>query len=425
MQSTIAVLLLLSQQPTSSSAFSSLPSLRVSCTSIDSCTSRQPQLRVRQQESAHSTPRFIHLSAAKDKNIDADDKSINLEKGKDFEEAADFLNGFQSDMRAQEESSLESESQPTSAIASGSSDAHLKNLNLNLKLKLIQHRTKESLQDTKAHFKSLFQSPKIKSLRQTIKQATKSAGTNIFKGEVGKRGEIFVVLQLFLTYSIFIGHVPLLKNFVKALFGPILLVGGLVTMIDSVQEMHSRKSFTAFTTPVSTEDGGTLVNSGVYGFVRHPVYAGNLAAMVGWSVMSNSAMRLFLTLGYYMVVERKVKREEEEMKKQFEQGQDKSYDQYMVDVPDRFIPFKWINGVFDRVVKKEKEDAKETEGDDNIVMLEKQKEAVHNDKLDSLFEIEKSKIEIEKDESVDDTKLNGASSVNGTASTRTSKFLYP
>ena len=425
MQSTIAIFLLLSQQPTSSLAFSSLPSLRVSCTSIDTCTSRQPQLRVRQQESAHSIPRFFLLNAAKDDDANGDNKSIHLDKEKDFDEAVDSeLIGFQSDMRAQEESSLESQS-TTIASDSDSSDAYLKNLNLNLKLKLIQNRTNESLQDTKAQFKSLFQSPKIKSLLQSTKQATKLAVANIFKGEVGKRGEIFVVLQLFLTYSIAIGHVPLLKNFVKALFGPILLVGGLVTMIDSVQEMHSRKSFTAFTTPVSPEDGGTLVNTGVYGFVRHPVYAGNLAAMVGWSVMSNSAMRLLLSVGYYMVVERKVKREEEEMKKEFGKGQSKSYDQYMVDVPDRFIPFKWMNSVFDRVVKKEKEHAKETEGEDGIVMLEKQKEAVHKNKLDSLFEIEESNTKIEMDGTVDDTKLNGASSAKGNASTRTTKFLYP
>lgn len=405
MQSKIAILLLLSWQPISSLAFSSVPSFRVSSvtrTSIDTCTLRQPQLCVRQQESA----RLFLLNAAKDDDADADNKIIHLEKEKDFNEAVDSeLIGFQSDMRAQEESSLESQS---TTIASDSSNAHLKKLNLN------QNRTNESLQVVKAQ---------IKSLLKSTKQSTQSAVANIFKGEVGKRGEIFLVLQLFLTYSIAIGHIPLLKNFIQALFGPILLVGGLVTMIDSVQEMHSRKSFTAFTTPVSPENGGTLVNSGVYGFVRHPVYAGNLAALIGWSIMSNSAMRLFLSVAYYMVVERKVKREEEEMKKEFGKGQGKSYEQYMVDVPDRFIPFKWMNGVFDKVVTKEH--SKESGGEDDIIMLEKQKEAVHKNKLDTLFGSQESKTKIEKDGAVDNTKLNGASSVKGSASTRNTKGLFP
>jgi len=445
---------------------------------------------VRQQESApNSIPQLFLLNAAKDINNDndndhqedanADHNDINkiiinnLEKEKDFNEAVleSELMGFQSDMRAQQQqqqqeslsssSLLESASKSTINTTSTSShDSSDSNVQLQLQL-------------TKAK-------AKIKSLLQSTQSALKPIITNIFKGEVGKRGEAYLFLQLFLTYSIAIGHMPLLKNFIQALFGPILLLGGVATMISSIQEMHSSKSFTAFTTPVSSEEGGTLVNGGVYGKVRHPVYAGNVAALIGWSVMSNSAMRLFLTFGYYMVVEKKVKREEEEMKKEFGNvSGKKSYEQYMVDVPDRFIPFKWMNGVFDKVVRKQKQQSKgtgdgtgtgtggEDGGDGDIVMLVKQKEAVHKKNLDTLFENQdqedKSKIENEKQdgeekqkqkeavpvpvhkkkldtstlfgfqestrktkiEKGDNTKLNGSSSVKGSDSTRNAKGLFP
>ena len=350
MQCTVVIsILLLSLQPTSSFSLSSL-------------SSRVSWARSRQSELQQKNTRFVPLLlAAKDKEDDAQDSIIHLNKETKINKAAeDELVGFQSDMRAQEES--------TSSVESLS-----------------------TIKGTSTSDKSITESLQVTQTKAQIKSALQSAQSVfaiIFNGDFGKRGEMFLLLQLFLTYSVAIGHIPLLKNFIQALFGPILLMGGLGTMFSSIQEMRSQNSFTAFATPVSSEEGGTLVNRGMHKFVRHPVYAGNLAAMIGWGIMSNSAMRLWLTFGYYLVVERKVKREEEEMKKEFGKGQNQSYEEYMVDVPDRFIPFKSMNGVLDKFVGKR--NAKETGGEslsdvEDIAILEKQRETVHKKKLDTLL----------------------------------------
>lgn len=60
-----------------------------------------------------------------------------------------------------------------------------------------------------------------------------------------------------------------------------------------------------------------MVTSGVYSYVRHPVYAGNLGCFVGLSIMTHSSMRLLLSLLYYIVVELKSRQEEVNMGKEF------------------------------------------------------------------------------------------------------------
>lgn len=371
MRSTATILLLLAMQPTSSFSFSSSRGPLFS--------SRNLELRQKNKAYYEYPPRtrsgILH-AAKQDKEDDTQDPIGNINKAGQVKEMVDDkLIGFQSDMRAQEESSSSSGETSDKSIT-------------------------ESLQVTRT-----------KAQIQSALQTAQTFFSKIFNGNFGKRGETFLFCQIFLIYSIGIGHVPLLKNFIQVLFGPILLAGGLAITFSSVQEMYSQKSFTAFATPVSAEKGGTLVNTGIHKFIRHPVYAGNLAAMIGWGVMSNSAMRLLLTFGYYLIVERKVKREEEEMKKEFGKGQDQSYEDYMVHVPDRFIPFKSVNDVLDKFVRNRQGNVPIVDG---VEILEKQKEDVHKKKLDALLNgDQENKAKSEKNGAVESKSRNGNSNLKG------------
>jgi protein-S-isoprenylcysteine O-methyltransferase Ste14 len=378
---TVTILLLLAMQPTSSFSFSSSRGPLFS--------SRNLELRQKNKAYYEYPPRtrsgILH-AAKQDKEDDTQDPISNINKAGQVKEMVDDkLIGFQSDMRAQEESSSSGETSSTTSTSSSSSSSSDKSIT-------------ESLQMTRT-----------KAQIQSALQTAQTFFSKIFNGNFGKRGETFLFCQIFLIYSIGIGHVPLLKNFIQVLFGPILLAGGLAITFSSVQEMYSQKSFTAFATPVSAEKGGTLVNTGIHKFIRHPVYAGNLAAMIGWGVMSNSAMRLLLTFGYYLVVERKVKREEEEMKKEFGKGQDQSYEDYMVHVPDRFIPFKSINDVLDKFVRNRQGNVPIVDG---VEILEKQKEDVHEKKLDALLNgDQENKAKSEKNGAVESKSRNGNSNL--------------
>lgn len=170
-------------------------------------------------------------------------------------------------------------------------------------------------------------------LPKNLLENMKNMFSSIFNKKFGKRGEIYVMGQVLLMYSIAIGHIPLLKNFVQAVFGPMLFCIGAAVMIHSIREMGS--AFTALATPVNRQKGGRLVVSGLYEYVRHPIYAGNIACLMSISIMTGNAMRLLLTAAYWMLVEMKTRKEEIEMVDKF----GLEYNEYCKRVPHKFFPF--------------------------------------------------------------------------------------
>ena len=83
--------------------------------------------------------------------------------------------------------------------------------------------------------------------------------------------------------------------------------------------------------------------------MRHPIYASLLYMMTGLSIWSNSAMRLFLTVGLYFVLDRKADMEERELMndKKFR----KQYEVYKDRVKGKFVPERYTTHVTNYVVK--------------------------------------------------------------------------
>lgn len=98
--------------------------------------------------------------------------------------------------------------------------------------------------------------------------------------------------------------------------------------------MNNQGSFTTYATPVGKRGGGRMVMSGLYEYVRHPIYAGSICILVGMSIITKSSMRLLMTAAYGLVVERKARKEEEEMENAF----GLEYKEYCKRVPNRFVP---------------------------------------------------------------------------------------
>jgi len=116
----------------------------------------------------------------------------------------------------------------------------------------------------------------------------------------GKRGEYLVVLQ-FLLMAVFIatpvwpesaqaafpaGATPLGWTVLVLCWSAALLLGGLGSH-------HIREYLTPLPYPV---DHSRLVTTGVYALVRHPLYASQLLAALGWAVFSTSLSHLLLLL---------------------------------------------------------------------------------------------------------------------------------
>ncbi len=128
--------------------------------------------------------------------------------------------------------------------------------------------------------------------------------------DLGPRGEGWVLLQLVLfSLLVFAGTLgpaweePWLTA--GRVLGLVHLGAGVVVAVLGLVGL--RENLTPVPRPV---EGGRLVAHGIYGRVRHPIYAGIIAAAVGWGLFTASpaALAVAVLLGVFFDV--KARREE-------------------------------------------------------------------------------------------------------------------
>lgn len=76
-----------------------------------------------------------------------------------------------------------------------------------------------------------------------------------------------------------------------------------------------------------------LVETGIYGWMRHPIYSGLIAGCLGWALLFNSGLTLLLAGLVFVFFDFKARREERALRERFT-----AYQGYAQRVR-RFIPF--------------------------------------------------------------------------------------
>ena len=159
---------------------------------------------------------------------------------------------------------------------------------------------------------------------------------NILEGNVGERGETYVVAQFSLLFFIAIG----VGDVVTTILGPVFIIAGLILVYKSAADLKDNLS----PWPVATDPKagrGSLINEGIYCYIRHPMYAGLLLGMTGLSILTDSITRLLLTFALYLVLDAKSDFEEASLVKTY--GSD--YGEYKAKVMSKFFPLD-VKSVF-------------------------------------------------------------------------------
>jgi protein-S-isoprenylcysteine O-methyltransferase Ste14 len=128
--------------------------------------------------------------------------------------------------------------------------------------------------------------------------------------DLGPRGEGWVALQGILLVAIagagFLG--PLWDGparIVGSVAGVALIAVGLGLVTAGI--LRLRRQLTAFPRPVP---GARLIEDGVYGLVRHPMYGGGVLAALGWGLATASPLALAGALVLGVFFDLKSRREE-------------------------------------------------------------------------------------------------------------------
>jgi protein-S-isoprenylcysteine O-methyltransferase Ste14 len=152
----------------------------------------------------------------------------------------------------------------------------------------------------------------------------------------GTHGEWFVIAQIALIVLVFFGPRNILTwtswtppyTWLGSIGGGVILLAGILLLAVAIFRLGSNL------TPVPyPKDEGTLIETGPYRFVRHPMYCGGILIAFGWGLLVHG----WLTLGYAIIMllffDVKSRREEQWLKVKFS-----DYGEYQKRVR-KLIPF--------------------------------------------------------------------------------------
>ncbi len=124
---------------------------------------------------------------------------------------------------------------------------------------------------------------------------------------MGKRGEGWFVLQLVLFAVILVAP----RVLALALPMPVRILGLAIIAVGGVfgtgGVLALGRNLTPFPKPI---EGGTLVTTGVYRWVRHPIYTGLILGTFGWSLWRENLLGVALAVLLFVFFDLKSRREE-------------------------------------------------------------------------------------------------------------------
>jgi len=123
-------------------------------------------------------------------------------------------------------------------------------------------------------------------------------------------------------------HVPLVLQVVGAI--------ALVTSFLLISLTFRENSFLSPTVRVQEERGQTVISTGPYHYVRHPMYAGGLLLFLGTPLLLGSWYGLLLALVFIPAGAVRAVLEERTLRKELP-----GYDAYTAQVKYRIIPYVW------------------------------------------------------------------------------------
>lgn len=139
---------------------------------------------------------------------------------------------------------------------------------------------------------------------------------------------ITIQLLLFVAYLLpFTIDLFFINLFVKYLFLGLSVLGFLVIILSIIQ---LKKKLTPFPTP---KQNGSLINSGFYKYIRHPIYTGIIICTIGFGVYNQNIYRVSIGIVLWILFYFKSIYEEKMLSDKFNQ-----YSDYKKNTK-RFFPF--------------------------------------------------------------------------------------
>ena len=163
---------------------------------------------------------------------------------------------------------------------------------------------------------------------QTPAELAESIIANVFEGNWGSRGEIWVLGQAVIIGSVLAAPDMAIFSVATRLSGILVILFGLAIAVVGAAELGP--SLSPWPRPIAAN---ALRTDGIYSFCRHPMYCGFLCGAAGLGLLTDSSERLLLAVVLYVILSAKATREEDWMREKH----GAAYDDWAATVP-RFFP---------------------------------------------------------------------------------------
>ena len=87
---------------------------------------------------------------------------------------------------------------------------------------------------------------------------------------------------------------------------------------------------------IEVQEGQKVVDTGLYGIVRHPMYSATLILFLSMPLVLGSVISFVITLAYIPIIVKRIRNEEKVLGKDLP-----GYEEYMGNVKYRLVPFIW------------------------------------------------------------------------------------
>ena len=114
------------------------------------------------------------------------------------------------------------------------------------------------------------------------------------------------------------------------------IVGAVAFLVAYALYAEVLRENTYLSRTIEVQDGQKVVDTGLYGIVRHPMYSVTLLLFLSMPIVLGSLYAFVIFLAYPFIITKRIKGEEQFLKKELE-----GYAEYKQKVKYRLIPFIW------------------------------------------------------------------------------------
>ncbi len=117
---------------------------------------------------------------------------------------------------------------------------------------------------------------------------------------------------------------------------PVVIASTIIFLIAYILYAEVLRENTYLSRTIEVQEGQTVIDTGLYGIVRHPMYSVTLLLFLSMPLVLGSIYSFIIFLVYPFIIAKRIKHEEEFLEKELN-----GYREYKQKVKYRLIPFIW------------------------------------------------------------------------------------